>query len=59
MTLSTSRMERHFILIVLITLNFMVIVPYKRREILGDSSRPSEILFFLIKSVDTGKHTKQ
>lgn len=37
----------------------MVIVPYKCREILGNSSRPSEILFFLIQSVDTGKHTKQ
>lgn len=45
--------------IVLIILIILVIVPYKRREILGDAGRPSEILFFLIQSVDTGKHTKQ
>ena len=36
----------------------MVIVPYKRREILGYSSRPSEILFFLIQSVESWKHIK-
>ena len=38
----------------------MVIVPYKRREIrLLNSGRPSESFFFIIQSVDTGKHTKQ
>lgn len=59
MILSTSHISRHLILSVLIILIFLVIVPYKRREILGDYGRPREILFFLIQSVDTGKHTKQ
>ena len=59
MILSTSHISRHLILSVLIILIFLVIVPYKRREILGDSGRPSESFFFIIQSVDTRKHTKQ
>lgn len=38
----------------------LVIVPYKRREIrLLNPGRQRESLFFIIQSVDTGKHTKQ
>lgn len=59
MILSTSHISRHLILSVLIILIFLVIVPYKRREILGDAGRPSESFFFIIQSVDTGKHAKQ
>ena len=50
-------LQSKFCIIILIIL---VIVPYKRREIrLLNSGRPSESFFFVIQSVDTGKHTKQ
>nr|DAQ38899.1 MAG TPA: hypothetical protein [Caudoviricetes sp.] len=60
MILSTSFISRHLILIVLIILIIWLLFPTKRREIrLLNSGRPSESFFFIIQSVDTGKHTKQ
>lgn len=43
MILSTSHISRHLILSVLIILIFLVIVPYKRREILGYNINGSSV----------------